>query len=548
MNELDIALNNLTEDVRYGRRAILWRGGEISATAGFHEVVTKIPSLPASSSIGTVEDDSRSIYKDVPVDSIDYCYLKSIGGMTYKCENLMPFPYEGTHGEMQIGGSQSVGELTVTLNSDKSLRINKTAGPTDDTFRLYIRDLDTSDYYLTVLYNGANFFDVSSNVGIIPFNTSVFIPSTTGITYIDIHCAPESEGDGTISIILSKVPYFEGLIDTKTTAVKVHGANLIPFPYYSKSNTTNGITVTVSDDGSITFDGTATDKVQFVLSNNIPLIADEKYTVSASVVGTWVDGLSMATAVKYDANLPSLTTNIVSYRQSQELSKGYKVSDMRIIIQSGTVCNNLVFKPMLNIGAVVLPHKPYHEPTTYEIPESLQVSKGIEGAIDTVDFFNNKKDIKCKTVALGDENYTIQTPSGNVRGFFYVKNSSNFDDFNLELSTKALCSSLPTTEVYNGTVAGVCLEYKSSSDPYVSVTVPDFYLTNIDGSDNKAKFVNWLKQNNVTLTYALADPIVTPLPISTFNNLFSVEGGGYLEFVTDNGRAPNSNVRFQTIV
>lgn len=544
MNELDIALNNLTEDMRYGRRAILWRGGEISATAGFREIVTKIPSLPTSISIGTVEDDSRSIYKYVPVDSIEYCYLKSIGGMTYKCENLMPFPYEGIYGEMQIGESQSLGGLTVTINSDKSLDINKTVDITDDTFRLYIRDLDTSDYYLTVLYNGAVFFDVSSNVGIIPFNTSVFIPSTIGITYIDIHCAPESEGIGTISIILSKEPYFEGLSDTKTTAVKVHGANMIPFPYYSKSNTTSGITSTVNDDGSITFNGTATDKVQFVLGTNIPLSPNESYILSASTVGNWDTGLACSAAVKYDANLASAYTNITPTAPAKVMNKGFKVADLRIVIQSGTVCNNLVFKPMINIGTTSLPYTPYREPITYEIPEVLQVSKGIDGAVDTVDFFNDKKDIMCKTTELGNVNYAgISQPfSGFARGFYYAT------DFNIALRSKALCSRLPITSVFNGSEMGVCLQNMSGGNHYISVTIPESYLTDIEGANTSEKFKNWLNQNNVTLTYALAEPIVTPLPISTFNNLFSVEGGGYLEFVTDNGRAPNSNVRFQTIV
>ena len=537
MNELDIAVNNLTEDMRYGRRAISWRGGEISATAGFREIVTKIPSLPASSSIGTVEDDSRSIYKDIPVDSIEYCYLKSIGGMTYKCENLMPFPYYGVHGEMQIGVTQALGGLSVVVNSDKSLSITKEVDVLDDSFRLDISGLTTSDYYLTVLYNGADFFGVSSNVGNIPFNTSVFIPSTIGITYIDIYSTLESEGHGTISIILSKEPYFEGLSDTKTTAVKAYGANCLPFPYYSNAGTSNGITVTINDDRSITFDGTATDKVIFYLKEKYSLRGDVDYYISANCIrGNWPTGLTLQTSVG------GLYTSLNEGRTVDQLERGTTAFTLFVIL-AGTVCDNVTFKPMLSINEA-LPYKDYIEPIIYSIPEALQVSKGIEGAVDTVDFFNDKKDIKCKTTELGNVNYAgISQPfSGFVRGFYYAT------DFNIALRSKALCSRLPITSVFNGSEMGVCLQNMSGGNHYISVTIPESYLTDIEGANTSEKFKNWLNQNNVTLTYALAEPIVTPLPISTFVNLFSVEGGGYLEFVTDNGRAPNSNVRFQTIV
>ena len=72
---MDIAtkLTDLTTDLRACRQAITEKGGEISATAGFAEVAEKILDISTGSNIGTVIDDTSSLMKQVPINSVNHC-------------------------------------------------------------------------------------------------------------------------------------------------------------------------------------------------------------------------------------------------------------------------------------------------------------------------------------------------------------------------------------------------------------------------------------------------------------------------------------------
>ena len=561
---MDIAngLTNLMGDLHECRRAITYRGGEISATAGFKEVADKIASLPTSSSIGTVVDDTASALKVVPQDSTKYCYLKSIGGMTYKVtnENLMPFPYvsAGFPNWGEVGSILGYGAAVLTVNADKSITISKSLDPINDEVRLAV-NVESSDYYLTVFKydaSGDNFLKVKSNIGNIPFGESVYIPSATGITYIDLDTGTETEGSCTISIILSKEPYFSILSDTKTTAIKVHGSNLFSFPYMTGATeygvgsevTRFGITFKVNSDRSISVNGTATDKATFYVHSSYSLKKGQ-YCISAECIGDWPSGLSIQTSVS--GSYTSLGNT--SRARNMVLEEDRKNIFTIFVVTKGTICNNVMFKPMLNIGTVALPYTDYRAPITYSIPEALQVGKGIEGAVDTTDFENSKKITRCKTVALGDfitedkwniGNYNAST--GLVSLYTYALN-----DYDIALRAQALCSHLPYTTLQHEGEGIYLTDVINSKYIRVKLGVDTVGLT-VDEYENTAvireKIIAWLKDNNVTLTYALAEPISEDIDASAFDNLLEVEGGGYLEFVTDNGFAPNSTVMYQTIV
>ena len=61
------------------------------------------------------------------------------------------------------------------------------------------------------------------------------------------------------------------------------GRNLIPYPYYDRTKTVNGVTFTVNNDGSITAEGTATANADFDLTDGVSLdfyLNPEKYILS----------------------------------------------------------------------------------------------------------------------------------------------------------------------------------------------------------------------------------------------------------------------------
>lgn len=426
-------LTDLVTDLHECRRAITYRGGEISATSNFKEVAEKIVTLPASSSIGTVIDEDVSLRKLVPSNSTKYCYLKSIGGMTYKCNNLIPFPYYGGKG---VGYTVTTGGITFTVNADRSITINGAGGGCSFILADYL-DLPSASYTISVE-----------------------------------HISGEWTGNQTNS------PYISG----------------------------TGL-------GSQTY----------------PTATRPKATINTKPV--W-----------FSINVPT-----------------------------GAIVNNVTLKIMLNAGSTALPYEDYYaglkdtKPTAIRsyaangdlikeitIPEALQgTGKGVTGASDTMDFEYGKKITKVKTIALGSQSWQLgnyRSDTGIVSTYTYSVN-----DYDVALRSQSLCSHLSFTAIQHN-ILGIYLGDTANGlkrTVRVNVLADVVGLTADEYTDTaviRAKIVSWLKENNVTLTYAVEEPTETDIDTSSFDNLIEVEGGGALEFVTDSGEAPNSAVIYQTII
>ena len=112
MEELELIYQKLDADLQKCKDAITYRGGTISSTMGFKDLKKHISTLPPSSSVGTVIDEETTTFKSVPVGSTKFCYLKSLGGMTYKCNNLIPFPYRSNQ---YVGSTYTQSGVTFTV-------------------------------------------------------------------------------------------------------------------------------------------------------------------------------------------------------------------------------------------------------------------------------------------------------------------------------------------------------------------------------------------------------------------------------------------------
>jgi hypothetical protein len=80
-------VQNLHNNYKNIKKAIIGRGGEISATAGLVEMPENIFNIPADTSIASYEDSSIAYKKTVPVNAEEYALVKSLGGMSYKLGN-----------------------------------------------------------------------------------------------------------------------------------------------------------------------------------------------------------------------------------------------------------------------------------------------------------------------------------------------------------------------------------------------------------------------------------------------------------------------------
>lgn len=530
---MDIAtkLTDLTNDLRACRQAITEKGGEISVNAGFAEVAEKILEIPSGTSIGTVIDDTASLIKQVPVNSVNHCFVKSIGGMTYKCNNLIPFPYRSSNSVIKdIGYTETLNGITFTVLEDRGVKI---VGTAEKTTYFGVCNINFSKIYSS--YSVSQRCDLNINNGI----TSIYV--VNGET-IDTVVYPMVNVGATL---LPYEPYFEGLQDTKPTAIKVSGANLIPFPYSiggaGFTQTKGGITFTVNEDRSFTLKGTAQGTPAFAFASKLDLPTDVDYYLSGNCIGgEWVSGV-----IIYNQNYVSATNTTPTVK----CPKGKKFAWISVQVPNGTTVD-ATFKPMLSRGQAV-PYTPYHEPTIYPIPEALQgTGKGIEGASDTIDFEYGKKITKVKTIALGSRqswqlgNYRSDT--GIVSTYTY-----SVDDYDVALRSQSLCSHLSFTAtqhnklgIYIGDIAnGLKRTVRVNVLADVVGLTADEYT---DTAVIRDKIVSWLNANNVTLTYALAEP--TEESLSVGFGLLPVEGGGSIEIITDNGRAIPNTIIYQTIV
>ena len=144
----------------------------------------------------------------------------------------------------------------------------------------------------------------------------------------------------------------------------VSGKNLMPFPYYDgNSKTHNGITFTVNADGTITANGTATASAIFYISTN--------YTIKKGIY-------TLSGCPKSDSNtnyILQFATGDWSFKVSDfgngattQIDNDINLQIFRIAISNGVVCDNLVFRPQLELGST---------PTEYEPPitgRELQVN------------------------------------------------------------------------------------------------------------------------------------------------------------------------------
>lgn len=144
----------------------------------------------------------------------------------------------------------------------------------------------------------------------------------------------------------------ENIVDGVQTTVKeirgktVATENLIPYPYTETTKTANGVTFTVNSDGSIMVNGTATSDADFMLLRGPVQGYSESYFLSGCPLGG------------------SDTTYYISenFTASKDTGNGVVLNNLpsdqvwRIVIKSGTTVNNLVFRPMLNVGTEAKPY------------------------------------------------------------------------------------------------------------------------------------------------------------------------------------------------
>lgn len=371
---------------------------------------TEIPTVPTNVSDFTNDAGYLTEHQDISnlvvkeegkgLSSNDYTSEEKtkLGGVgTSQGRNLIPYPLT----------NRITNGITYTVQSDGSVLANGTASAENNAyynFAYKTLKLDDTSYTLSceglpksvyVYVYDETISKAIANVSNTPV-TKTFVGDSTHTYSLSINV-----GKGTPVSDLAIKPIFEmgtiahayepisesnvnlkGAIDKISTS---QGRNLISYPYYNgTSYESNGVTYTVNEvDGTISVNGKATKESDFRLIS--PYDTSDRKILELGQTYTLSDGVNQLNTSGYQAPVYfqfvriDTTKNDFNYGISTNYGNmTWTASDanllqygIRIVVRSGVTVDNVVLKPMLEIGAIA--HN--YEPTT---ESNISLKKSIE--------------------------------------------------------------------------------------------------------------------------------------------------------------------------
>ena len=148
--------------------------------------------------------------------------------------------------------------------------------------------------------------------------------------------------------------------------VRLFGKNLVEYPYQHSDMEVNGLTFVDNGDGTVTVNGTATAAFNYnicTLSTHVwaGIVPSQDYTISLQYEGEYSGYVSFI--VNYYPQGSSSYTSWLSTTIGDSRSKSApeNIAGLRsyMRIGEGTVVNNLILKPMLELGAAATEHELY---------------------------------------------------------------------------------------------------------------------------------------------------------------------------------------------
>ena len=478
----------------------------------------------------------------VPNDSAPYATVSKIGGMTRKCDNLLSIPNSGT--ETQKG-------LTLTYNGDGTFTINGTATAEAVFFYRTNVKLSKGDYFLKTNGRGMGWnsywsgysneqtgkhdWDVGSGIKITSENNTftLFVQIPSGKTLNNVVFKPMIN-EGTTA--LPYEPYFKGLRDTKVTAVKSVGANLLNL---NTLIVTSNNTYTINTEtGRVTVKFKAVYhplrwKVKVPKNSTITLGIDDYSGAGATLQISDTLQIQSGNTETIDGKI-----RLGTGQKSVSINTGnYEELTFSVYVSESSNFNLDVFGIRLNKGSSLLPFTPYTE-HTLTIPEAL-ISKEWYGigipntnAYNTADLENGNGDIKAGIVDLGNLSWT-DYGTNSFAAYNFASNVALTDG---EKPSDILAAEYENV-AYSDRASGSKTICGAKASGVNTIFVRDTKYTN--AADFKASMLG------VKLIYKLATPETIDISnLITDDNLIGVEGGGTLTFVNEYGYSVPNEVVF----
>lgn len=567
-------LENTKKHLRTTRKAILGRGGEISLTAGLKDLPNAIMNIPADASLAFYEDDEVAYRKTVPSGAEEYALVKSIGGMSYKSENLIDD--KNTY-------PTNIGDYTINCQ-DGIYTVNGNGESGSFAVRLSYIDLNKGTYYL-MANNGKTIDKFSAEfsmglylhslageeVAFVEFDTVNSFKTITieedGTYEVSIGYANNSDPDNPVIVNIDnftftpKLVNFEGFRHSKVTELVSKGANLIN-DTNSYPKTVGGVTIDFKD-GVYTLNGVCTATAGFTLQSGLTLPSGT-YTLMTHTPEAPINSPHYLLRVSNNDYSQSF---FVSYNKIDGSATYTLTTDTFKIesqVRAGEEYNNFVFKPMLVNGDGIVPFKPYVGTLdTLEIPEearnrcegyghgAITIINGVvqDTAYNAIEFASDG--VKYRQNVTGEVTLT------GKNSWSFHKESENYISFS---ASKIYLSPKMETTVYAPIMcpnfdvipwADIALDreflwyYTSAIGICVSKTKLEAYGELTDNESKRNAFKAWLNDNPVTVIYKLANPIETDITeYFARDNFLKVEGGGSTTPINEHKNAVPTTIKY----
>ncbi len=147
--------------------------------------------------------------------------------------------------------------------------------------------------------------------------------------------------------------------DLTLVTVRATGKNLIPYPYNSSylqnGATTHGITCTINEDNSITLNGTATTSIYPSIAKIFLPVGT--YSLSGVVGG----GYSTFAIDAYNKLADGTKQHLMDIGKGREdfTIEVPQVINFRVVVNAGTVLNNVTIKPQVETGKKITEYEKY---------------------------------------------------------------------------------------------------------------------------------------------------------------------------------------------
>lgn len=304
------------------------------------------------------------------------------------------------------------------------------------------------------------------------------------------------------------------------TASLMHaGRNLARYPYQDTTMTRNGITFTDNGDGTVTANGTATDRATFYLcsvDHPIHLKKGCSYTL------TGAPGVSGAVLYMQDTTFKQMVAHPIN--PNTTITADYSEYYMFLRVEAGATLDNAVFRPMLVMGDTAQEFEPYQGQTlSADMPETVYGG--------TLDWVTGKLTV----THIRKQLTGIFTSSSSLEG--YVGAVVAMDDMLPASGSNGLCDMLmPVENKIPDLVTGPSIIF---GNKYAPTTLYAFLPESLLADNTLATFNAYFNVHPATIVYPLETPYtiqLTPQQLQLLkgnNALWSTTGDTSLAYIAD---------------